>query len=85
MRQNLIIDICTLWLLLPTIEMERVQKEPTDPCTREEFQEMMKVCRAYNKKGNRTNLGYKLIVAINKSRHIKGFSSLFNTMSKGRG
>ena len=82
MRQNLLLDICTLWLLIPMIEMERMEKAPTDPCTLEEFQEIMQACREYKKKGKRTDLGYELIIAINKSRHIKSFSSLFNGMRK---
>ena len=40
MKQNIIVDVCTLWLLLPMVEMERVRKEPTNTCTEGEFEQI---------------------------------------------
>jgi hypothetical protein len=41
MKQNIIVDVCTLWLLLPMVEMERVRKEPTNTCTEGEFEQIV--------------------------------------------
>ena len=38
-----------LWLSLPMIEFEQAKKEPTDPCTQEEFERFVKICEYYKR------------------------------------
>jgi hypothetical protein len=55
MKQNIIVDVCTLWLLLPMVEMERVRKEPTNTCTEGEFEQIVRA---------RVGLGNAVVRAI---------------------
>ena len=53
------------------IKFDRVMKEPTDTCTKEEFEEIAEAAKNLKKSGSRVDLGNALVLALGRNRKIR--------------